>query len=89
MDYMVLISRFDAEERASRGEQVVLPEPAGEQVVDYLAVSKLWKEEKFRYTLLEGFSSFVFIFMHLKEHLWKSPKHQSTKKLIKTVLWKM
>ena len=46
MDYMVLISRFDAEERASRGEQVVLPEPAGEQVVDYLAVSKLWKEEK-------------------------------------------
>ena len=48
VDYMDLVSRFDAEERASRGEQVVLPEPAGEQVVDYLAVSKLWKEEKMR-----------------------------------------
>ena len=45
---MDLVSRFDAEERASRGEQVVLPEPAGEQVVDYLAVSKLWKEKKMR-----------------------------------------
>ena len=48
VDYMDLVSRFDAEERASRGEQVVLPEPAGEQVVDYLAVSRLWKEEKMR-----------------------------------------
>lgn len=25
VDYMDLVSRFDAEERASRGEQVVLP----------------------------------------------------------------
>lgn len=48
VDYMDLVSRFDADERTSRGEQVVLPEPAGEQVVDYQAVSKLWKEEKMR-----------------------------------------
>lgn len=46
VDYLDLVSRFDAEERASQREQVVLPESAGEQVVDYLAVSKLWKEEK-------------------------------------------
>ena len=46
VDYIDLVSRYDAEERASRGEQVVLPEPAGEQVVDYLAVSKAWKEER-------------------------------------------
>ncbi len=48
VDYLDLISRFNAEERVSRREQVVLPESAGEQVVDYLAVSKLWKEEKMR-----------------------------------------
>ena len=45
VDYMDMAYRFDAEERASRGERVALPEPAGEPVVDYLAVSKAWKEE--------------------------------------------
>ena len=48
VDYLDLISRYNAEERVSRREQVVLPESAGELVVDYLAVSKLWKEEKMR-----------------------------------------
>ena len=31
-----------------REQKAVLPEPAGEQVVDYLAVSKAWKEERGR-----------------------------------------
>ena len=44
MDYSELIGRAAAEDRAERDPEAVLPEPAGEQVVDYLAVSKAWKE---------------------------------------------
>ena len=32
----------------------VMPEPAGEQVVDYLAVSEKWKEEKVRLLRVQG-----------------------------------
>ena len=45
VDYLSLISRLAQEERADRKDRFVLPEPAGEQVVDYLAVSKAWKED--------------------------------------------
>lgn len=46
VDYLDLIARAAVEERAERDEESVLPEPAGEQVVDYLAVSRVWKEER-------------------------------------------
>ena len=46
VDYLDLIARAAAEERAERDEESVLPEPAGEQGVDYLAVSRAWKEER-------------------------------------------
>ena len=46
VDYLDLIARAASEERAERDEESVLPEPAGEQVVDYLAVSRAWKEER-------------------------------------------
>ena len=45
VDYLSLISRLAQEERADRKDRSVLPEPVGEQVVDYLAVSKAWKED--------------------------------------------
>ena len=46
VDYLDLISRAAAEDRAERDQETVMPEPAGEPVVDYLAVSKAWKEER-------------------------------------------
>ena len=46
VDYLDLIARAAAEDRAERDQESVLPEPAGEQVVDYLAVSKAWKEQR-------------------------------------------
>lgn len=46
VDYLDLIARVEAEDRAGREENSLLPEPAGEQVVDYLAVSKQWEEVK-------------------------------------------
>lgn len=46
VDYLDLIARAEQEERAGRGEEPLLPEPVGEQVVDYLAVSKQWTEVK-------------------------------------------
>ena len=46
VNYMDLIARVVAEDRAGREESSFLPEPAGEQIVDYLAVSKQWKEVK-------------------------------------------
>ena len=46
VDYLDLIARVEAEDRAGREEDSLLPEPAGEQVVDYLAVSKQWEEVK-------------------------------------------
>lgn len=47
VDYLDAVARFDREERASRDTgsgDVLLPEAAGEQVVDYLAVSREWKD---------------------------------------------
>ena len=46
VDYLDLIAKVEAEDRARREEDSLLPEPAGEQVVDYLAVSKQWEEVK-------------------------------------------
>ena len=46
VDYLDLIACASEEERAQRNVESVLPEPAGEQVVDYLAVSKAWQEER-------------------------------------------
>lgn len=49
VDYLDAVARFDREERASRDSRsvdVLLPEAAGEQVVDYLAVSREWKDDR-------------------------------------------
>lgn len=46
VDYLELIARAAAENQAERDVESVLPEPAGEQVVDYLAVSKAWQEDR-------------------------------------------
>ena len=46
VDYLDAVTRFDAEARKEREGEAVLPEAAGERVVDYLAVSKAWKEER-------------------------------------------
>jgi len=48
VDYFDLIARAAEEDKAERDRKTVLPEPAGEPVVDYLAVSKAWKEEQGR-----------------------------------------
>ena len=48
VDYMDLMARASEEKRDEKDEKVVMPEPAGEKVVDYLAVSEKWKEEKAR-----------------------------------------
>lgn len=48
VDYLDMIARAAEEDRAESDQESVLPEPAGEQVVDYLAVSEAWKEEKAR-----------------------------------------
>lgn len=48
VDYLDLIARAAAEDRAERDQESVQTEPVGEQVVDYLAVSEAWKEEKAR-----------------------------------------
>ena len=54
VDYLDAVARFAAEERVGKDVDVVLPEPAGEQVVDYLAVSEKWKEEKVRLSRVQG-----------------------------------
>ena len=46
VDYMDLIARASEIERVKRNVESVLPEPAGQQVVDYMAVSDAWKEER-------------------------------------------
>ena len=46
VDYLDAVAQFSRELRVSGDDQVTLPEPAGEQVVDYQAVSDLWKEKK-------------------------------------------
>lgn len=48
VDYMELIARAAEKDKAERGGETMLPEPAGEKAVDYLAVSKAWKEERGR-----------------------------------------
>jgi hypothetical protein len=48
VDYLDMIARAAAEDRVERDQESVLPEPVGEQVVDYLTVSEAWKEEKAR-----------------------------------------
>ncbi len=54
VDYLDAVARFAAEERDARVDPAVLPEPAGEQVVDYLSVSEKWKEEKVRPMRVQG-----------------------------------
>lgn len=54
VDYLDALARFAAEERDVRVDPAVMPEPAGEQVVDYLAVSEKWKEEKVRLMRVQG-----------------------------------
>ena len=54
VDYLDLIARAAADDRAEQDRKAVLPEPAGEQVVDYLAVSEKWKEEKVRLMRVQG-----------------------------------
>lgn len=46
VDYLEMISRAAEENRAQRNVESVLPESAGEKIVDYMAVSKAWKEER-------------------------------------------
>lgn len=46
VDYLDLIARAAEEDRAERNKGSVMPEPAGEQAVDYLAVSKAWQEDR-------------------------------------------
>ena len=46
VDYMDAVAQFSRELRVSGDEKVVLPESAGEQAVDYMTVSDLWKEVK-------------------------------------------
>ena len=48
VDYMDLIARAAAEERAERDQESILPEQAGARVVDYMAVSKAWKDQQGR-----------------------------------------
>ncbi len=54
VDYLEAVARFAAEERGTRVDDAVLPEPAGEPVVDYLAISEQWKEEKVRLLRVQG-----------------------------------
>ena len=46
VDYLAVVARAAEEDHARQNADGVLPEPAGEQVVDYMAVSKAWKEER-------------------------------------------
>jgi len=46
VDYLEQIARASEEDREKRKEEPVMPEPAGEQVVDYQAVSDAWKEKR-------------------------------------------
>lgn len=54
VDYLDAVARFSRELSPSRDELVVLPEPAGDQVVDYMAVSERWKEERARMFRVPG-----------------------------------
>ena len=48
VNYLEAVAQFSRELSPSRDEQVVLPEAAGEPVVDYIAVSEKWKEDQAR-----------------------------------------
>ena len=48
VDYLDAVARYSPDLSPTRDERVVLPEPAGEPVVDYMAVSEKWKEERGR-----------------------------------------
>ena len=54
VDYLDAVARFASAERDQQNVDSMLPEPAGEQVVDYLAVSEKWKEEKVRLLRVQG-----------------------------------
>ncbi len=54
VDYLDAVAQFAAEERDARVDPAVMPEPAGEQVVDYLTVPEKWKEEKVRLMRVQG-----------------------------------
>ena len=46
VDYLAVVGQAAEEEKAGRKDESILPEPAGEKVVDYLAVSEAWKENR-------------------------------------------
>ena len=48
VDYMDAVEQYSRRLSPSRDELIVMPEPAGEPVVDYMAVSEKWTEEKGR-----------------------------------------
>ena len=54
VDYLDAVARFASDERDQQNVDSMLPEPAGEQIVDYLAVSEKWKEEKVRLLRVQG-----------------------------------
>ena len=43
VDYLDLLARRAEEERPEQEQDSVMPEPRGEQAVDYLAASRAWK----------------------------------------------
>ena len=45
VDYLDLMARTAAEERANQGIDNGMPEPEEEPAVDYLAMSRIWQEE--------------------------------------------
>ena len=45
-DYLAAVAATAKEERAGREESAELSETAGKKVVDYLAVSRVWKENR-------------------------------------------
>lgn len=46
VDYLAAVAAAAEEERAGREESAELSETAGKKVVDYLAVSRVWKENR-------------------------------------------
>jgi len=46
IDYLNAVNHYSKKLSPSRDELVVMPEPAGEPVVDYMAISEKWQEYK-------------------------------------------
>ena len=46
IDYLNVVNHYSRKLSPSRDELVVMPEPAGEQVVDYMVISAKWQEHK-------------------------------------------